>query len=167
MPGRVRSPSRRPLLEPVAAAAIGALALAQAFGPDSLTGVGTTLNPIENPLAIPALSGTADLTMDVVPLVIVGYAALGLALLAWDRITRRQPADSDRRAWTALGLLLPVTIALGLAIGAATGQEGLRGWRASPRRECVTSPMSSSEDLTPGSARRTRRPRHGSGALTW
>jgi len=77
VPGRVRSPSRRPLLEPVAIAAIGALALVQAFGPDPLTGVGTTLDPIENPLNVPALSDATRFVMDVVPLIIVGYAALG------------------------------------------------------------------------------------------
>lgn len=127
VPGRVRNPSRRPLLEPVAVAAIDALVLAQAFGPQPLTGVGTTLSPIDNPLAVPALSGAANMTISYVGLVIVGYAALGLGLLAWDRITRRQLADSDRRPWTALGLLLPVTIGLGIAIGAATGQGPFAG----------------------------------------
>jgi len=127
VPGRVRSPSRRPLLEPVAIAAIGALALVQAFGPDPLTGVGSTLDPIENPLNVPALSDPTRFVMNVAPLVIVGYAALGLGLLAWDRISRRQPADSDRRPWTVLGLLLPVTIGLGIAIGAASGQSLFAG----------------------------------------
>ena len=127
VPGRVRSLSRRPLLEPVAVAAIGALVLAQAFGPQPLTGVGSTLSPIDNPLAVPALSGAANMTISYVGLVIVGYAALGLGLLAWDRITRRQPADPGRRPWTALGLLLPLTIALGIAIGGATGQGPFEG----------------------------------------
>ncbi|ABL79487.1 ATP-binding region, ATPase domain protein domain protein (plasmid) [Nocardioides sp. JS614] len=121
VPGRVRSPSRRPLLEPVAVSAIGALALAQAFGADPLTGVGD-LDPIENPLGVPALFDAANLAIDVVPLVILGYAALGLALLAWDRIVRRQPTDPDRRPWAVLGLLLPLTIAIGIAVGGATGQ---------------------------------------------
>lgn len=137
VPGRVRSPSRRPLLEPVAVAAIGWLTLAQAFGNDPLSAVGPALDPIENPLEVSALVGAAELGIDIAPLVIVGYAALGLLLLAWDRILRREPSDPARRAWAVLGLLLPLTIGLGIAIGAATGEGGFAGaWVAG-----VTTPL--------------------------
>jgi len=126
VPGRVRSQGQRPLLEPVAVAAIGFLALAQALGEDPLTGVGA-VGPIENPLAVPALADAADLAIDVVPLVILGYATLGLASLAFDALRGRRPPDPGRRAWATVAMLLPLTIALGIAIGGATGQGRFAG----------------------------------------
>ncbi len=107
-------------LEPLAIAAIVAVGLAQAFGPDPLTGVGTRIHPIENPAAIDGVGPAAGVILDVAPLVLIAYGALGLLTFVREGFHRRLDVP-EQLPWLLMAAALLPAIALGALVGGVTG----------------------------------------------
>lgn len=106
--------------EPVAFGALAAIGLAQAFGPDPVTGVGSAIEPIENPASLDVLGPAAALALDVAPLVLVGYLILGLLALVWAGLSRPRGRRPEI-PWLFLAALLLPSVAIAAGVGKLTG----------------------------------------------
>jgi signal transduction histidine kinase len=122
VPGRVRNADRRPTIEPLAVGVLVTVALAQAFGPRPLTGVGASLGEIPNPAGVARLEGVVDVVNDLAPPLLAAYALLGLAGLAWDGV-RRGAGEGVPLPWTVLALALVPGLVVGAIVAAASGSD--------------------------------------------
>lgn len=117
VPFRVRNPNARPRLEPLALLVITAVVLALAFGPQALTGVGATLDPIENPASVRILDRVAPAVLSGATAALLLYGVLGLAALGFDAIRKREGRDGALLPWAVLGLVLIPLVLIGAVVG--------------------------------------------------